>query len=70
MTPTEELSELKAQIRRLKKRLREKQKYEMGLLRATGATPEYIAKILEKDAKAMGEAMDLKQLVQKMHGKV
>jgi len=69
MTLAEELSELKTQISRLKKRIKEKQKYEMGLLRATGATPEYIAKILEKDARAMGEAMDLKQLVQKMDGR-
>lgn len=43
------------QIKRLKKRLLEKQKYDLGNLMQQGATPQFIAKIKEKDQEALAD---------------
>ena len=49
----ETIERLKRKIKRLENRLRDKQKYETGLLVATGATPAYITKIHNKDDEAL-----------------
>lgn len=43
------------QIKRLRKRLLEKQKYEAEMLIQTGATPQYINAIRKKDEAALRE---------------
>jgi cell division septum initiation protein DivIVA len=50
-----ENKKLEKQIKRLRKRLLEKQKYEAEMLIQTGATPQYIEKIRRKDEAALRE---------------
>ena len=50
-----ENKKLEKQIKRLRKRLLEKQKYEAEMLIQTGATPQYIEKIRRKDEAALKE---------------
>ena len=51
----EEIKKLRRQIKRLRKRLLEKQKYESEMLIQTGATPQYIEAIRKKDEAALKE---------------
>jgi hypothetical protein len=46
---------LEKQVKRLRKRLLAKKKYELGLLINSGCTPRYIAEIDEKDRAALKE---------------
>ena len=55
MTDTETVAELKDRIRRLKKRLREKMKYETMMLVNAGATPKYIEEIRQRDEAALSD---------------
>ena len=62
MTDTELIAEqqaaikaLQRRVRKLVKRLKEKKKYEAGLLLNCGCTPKYIFDIDEKDRKALEE---------------
>lgn len=56
MTEQAELvKKLERQVKRLRKRLLEKQKYEHEMLIQTGATPAYIANIRSKDELALRE---------------
>ena len=55
MTDKETIDKLQKQVKRLKKRLLEKKKYELGMLINSGATPRFIAEIDEKDQKAMSD---------------
>lgn len=52
---TELVKKLTKQVARLKKRLLEKQKYEMGMLLNSGATPKFIENIRRKDELALRE---------------
>lgn len=52
---TAQIKKLERQVKRLRKRLIEKQKYEAEMLLQTGATPAYIEKIRRKDEIAMKE---------------
>jgi hypothetical protein len=49
------IKQLEKQIKRLRKRLIEKQAYEQEMLIQTGATPQYIEKIRRKDEAALKE---------------
>lgn len=51
----EEIKKLRRQVKRLRKRLLEKQKYESEMLIQTGATPQYIEAIRKKDEAALKE---------------
>ena len=51
----EEVKKLRRQLKRLRKRLLEKQKYESEMLIQTGATPQYIEAIRKKDEAALKE---------------
>ena len=51
----EEIKKLRRQIKRLRKRLLEKQKYESEMLIQTGATPQYIEAFRKKDEAALKE---------------
>lgn len=52
---TELVKKLERQVKRLRKRLLEKQKYEMGMLMNSGATPKFIENIKRKDELALRE---------------
>ena len=51
----ETVRKMDKQIKRLRKRLIEKQKYEAEMLIQTGATPQYITAIRKKDEAALKE---------------
>ena len=55
MTETETIAKLKDHIKRLKKRLREKMRYEKMMLINAGSTPQYIAEIQLKDEAALSD---------------
>ena len=55
MTDAETIKKLEKQVKRLRKRLLEKQAYESEMLIQTGATPQYIEKIWRKDEAALRE---------------
>jgi len=62
VTDVEQIADLRktlakrdAQIARLKKRLKTKMKYEKGFLRATGATPQLVEHIEQKDLAVLEE---------------
>lgn len=54
-TSEETVRKMDKQIRRLRKRLKEKMAYESEMLIQTGATPQYIAAIRKKDEAALRE---------------
>jgi ribosomal protein L9 len=53
MTPEQEIEKLKARIKKLEKRLREKMKFEKGYLWGSQTNPELIAKIEAKDQEVL-----------------
>lgn len=55
MTDQETIKKLEKQVKRLKKRLREKMAYESEMLVQLGSTPAYIEKIRRKDEAALAE---------------
>ena len=52
---TEKVSKLEGQVARLKKRLQTKMRYEKGFLKATGATPQLVDHIEQKDLAVLEE---------------
>lgn len=52
---TELVKKLERQVKRLRKRLLEKQKYEREMLIQLGSTPSYIENIRKKDEAALAE---------------
>lgn len=55
MTDQDTIKKLEKQVKRLRKRLIEKQRYEHEMLVQTGATPQYINAIRKKDEAALRE---------------
>lgn len=55
MTDQEIIKKLERQVKRLRKRLIEKQAYETEMLIQTGCTPAYLEKIRRKDEAALRE---------------
>jgi hypothetical protein len=55
LTDQETIKKLEKQIKRLRKRLIEKQAYESEMLIQTGCTPAYLEKIRRKDELALRE---------------
>ena len=55
MTDQDTIKKLEKQVKRLRKRLIEKQRYEHEMLVQTGATGRYLETIRRKDAAALKE---------------
>jgi len=55
MTDQDTIKKLEKQIKRLRKRLLEKQKYEHEMLIQLGSTPAYVENIRRKDEAALRE---------------
>lgn len=55
MTDQDTIKKLERQVKRLRKRLLEKMKFEEGYLVASGSTPQLIEKIRKKDEAALAE---------------